>query len=177
MSLARDNSQSGAESRGQDAGNDSTLQAPLTPEACAAEITDVVPLVNRFMRSHVSQHLDSLSSLAQLRAVGFLLRCPGASLSELANHLAVTKATASTMVDRMVQHGLLTREEDPNERRYIILNATTTGAQHYERARALAQSAVAQVISHLSEQKLRAVFEGLAALREAFSSETLHQHK
>src|SRR5271169_2944547 len=78
----------------------SALAGLITPELCASTVVDAVPLVNRFMRSQVSKHLKSAASMAQVRTLAYLTRNPGASLSELADHLCVTKATASATIER-----------------------------------------------------------------------------
>lgn len=154
----------------------SALRALMTPELCASEVMETVPLVTRFMRSRVS-HVKSAPSIAQIRALGFLTRNPGASLSVVADHLCVTKATASATIERMVQHGLVNRSEDPKERRCVVLTITTAGAKHYQLAREVAQTAVAEVLSQLPESKLREITEGLTVLREAFNESNHRDEK
>jgi len=48
-------------------------------------------------------------------------------MSEISERFEVTPAAASQLVDKLVQHGLIQREEDPNDRRAKMLNLTGKG--------------------------------------------------
>src|SRR5215470_14895794 len=120
-----------------------------SPAGCAEEVMDTVPLVMRFMRAEVRRHEKTASSVTQIRVLAFLKRNPGASLSGVADHLCVTRATASATIERMVRRGLVDRSDNPNERRCIVLTATAAGEEHYRRARRVAQAAVAGKLASL----------------------------
>ncbi len=48
-------------------------------------------------------------------------------MSEISERFEVTPAAASQLVDKLVQNGLVVREEDPNDRRAKLLNLTDKG--------------------------------------------------
>jgi DNA-binding MarR family transcriptional regulator len=48
-------------------------------------------------------------------------------VSDLGEHLGVTNAAASQMIDRLVQQGLLLRAEDPRDRRMKNITLTPKG--------------------------------------------------
>jgi len=48
-------------------------------------------------------------------------------MSEISERFEVTPAAASQLVDKLVQHGFIVREEDPNDRRARLLNLTDQG--------------------------------------------------
>ncbi len=50
-------------------------------------------------------------------------------VSDIADHLAVSTAAASQMVERLVQQGLLERNEDPNDRRAKQIGLSPAGRQ------------------------------------------------
>lgn len=52
---------------------------------------------------------------------------PGCSVGDIAQHLDVTNAAASQMLDRLVRLGFLDRQEDPQDRRGKLLSLTETG--------------------------------------------------
>ena len=64
-------------------------------QQCAARVMEAVPLVMRFIRADMRAINATDMSVPQFRTLAFLDRNPGASLSELAEHLGVTRATAS----------------------------------------------------------------------------------
>lgn len=151
-----------------------STDSAVTPDTCASAVVDAIPPVTRFMRAEVGRQLGSPASMAQIRSLGFLMRNPGASLSALAEHLCVTRATASATIERMVQHGLVERAEDPNERRFVALTVTPSGVERFQAARQVARSAVSEILATLPESKLRTLVEGLQVLQEAFRE--LEQH-
>jgi DNA-binding MarR family transcriptional regulator len=145
-----------------------STSAKLTAETCAGIVMDTVPPVQRFIRTEMRRQGASGLSIPQFRALGFLAREPGSSLSAVAEHLGVTPSTASMIADRLVQRGLVQRITHPDERRRIQLTATPSGEALLQQARAATREKVAAVLAHLSEEQLRALASGVAILGEAF---------
>jgi DNA-binding MarR family transcriptional regulator len=50
-------------------------------------------------------------------------------MSEISERFEVTPAAASQLVDKLVQHGFIIREEDPSDRRAKLLNLTDKGRE------------------------------------------------
>jgi DNA-binding MarR family transcriptional regulator len=139
-----------------------------TPDACAHAVMETVPMVMRFIRAEMRRHGAPLLSVPQLRALAFLHRNPGACLFHVADHLGVTRPTASVIVDRLVRRGLLARSEDPRERRRIVLTLTPKGRRLLEQARSATRSWMAGVLAPLSRATLRQIEEGVSLLGSAF---------
>lgn len=137
--------------------------------ACAAHVMDTIPLVMRYIRSNVQSETGDLPSIAQIRVLSCLTNNPGSSLSEVARYLSVTKATASTMIGRMVDRGLVERFEDPKERRCVILHATILGKETYLTAKQNAQKAVEKILEKLTAEQRTKVLEAMVLLGEAFA--------
>ncbi|MEU6740944.1 MarR family winged helix-turn-helix transcriptional regulator [Streptosporangium sandarakinum] len=78
-------------------------------------------------RQHHSPLFDSNLTMRQLKVV-LLLSCQdSASGQDLAHHLGVGLATVTGIVDRLVAHGLVTRREDPHDRRVRRIQLTPRG--------------------------------------------------
>jgi DNA-binding MarR family transcriptional regulator len=137
-------------------------------EQCARQVIDIVPLVMRFLRREFRRHSAPLLSVPQARALAFVDRMPGMSLSDLALHLNVTRPTASLIVNRLVHQGLLRRAEHPHERRRCVLSLTPTGARRLTTVRAAACAVVAGVLSGGSAGDIKAISRGLERLKVAF---------
>jgi DNA-binding MarR family transcriptional regulator len=129
---------------------------------------ETVPRVMRAIREETRRHGAPLLSIPQLRTLAFLDHQPGACLIHLADHLGVSLPTASTLVDRMVRQGLITRTQDPRERRRVVLMLTPPGARHYRRARQSAHAWMAITLARLSPEALRRISRGVTMLGEAF---------
>ena len=81
----------------------------------------VFQLENRYMvTTGVSTAFGELS-FAQMRALKFVKTKGQVSITELAELLNVSAPSASTMVDRLVEKGVLVREPDPDNRRKVIV--------------------------------------------------------
>ncbi|HQV21052.1 MAG TPA: MarR family transcriptional regulator, partial [Gordonia sp. (in: high G+C Gram-positive bacteria)] len=53
----------------------------------------------------------------------------GASINQLAEHLGITKQSASAIVDALVRDGYVARRPDPADRRASIIELTARGRQ------------------------------------------------
>jgi DNA-binding MarR family transcriptional regulator len=140
----------------------------ITPELCAREVMDTVPLVMRCIRTEMRSRRAPSLSVPQFRVLTFLSHTPGAPLSSLAMHLGVTRSTASAIVDRLVRRKLVSRTAHPQERRCVVLTLTPAGAQHHQQAREAACAYMAKVLAGLSTADLLQVSEGLTLLGSAF---------
>jgi len=82
----------------------------------------VFQLENRYMvKTGVSNTFFGELSFAQMRALRFVKTKGQVSITELADLLNVSAPSASTMVDRLVEKGVLVREPDPADRRKVIV--------------------------------------------------------
>lgn len=146
----------------------SQVATAITPELCAREVMETVPLVMRFIRAEMRSRRAPSLSIPQFRVLTFLSRAPGAPLSGVAEHLGVARSTASATVDRLVRRKLVSRTAHPLERRYVVLTLTPVGAQHLQQAREAACARMAKVFTGLSNADLLQVTEGLTLLDNAF---------
>jgi DNA-binding MarR family transcriptional regulator len=137
-------------------------------EECAAKVMETIPLVMRFIRADMRANSAACLSIPQLRSLAFLNRSPGASLSDLADHLGVTCATASATVERLVQRNLVQRIDDPQERRRVILNLTEEGRYHLKQSQDQTRAHIAELLESLTHEQIAHIEEGLAFLKNVF---------
>jgi DNA-binding MarR family transcriptional regulator len=140
----------------------------ITPELCAREAMETVPLVMRFIRTEMRSRRAPSLSVPQFRVLTFLSHRPGAPLSGVAEHLGVTRSTASAIVDRLVRRKLVRRTAHPEERRCVVLTLTPVGAQRLQHAREAACADLAKVLAGLTAADLLQVAQGLTLLGSAF---------
>ena len=88
--------------------------------------------MRRSMRDFTTFMRNSGLTMPQVSAL-FKLHYQGTcGVSDIADHLDVTSAAASQMVDRLVQQGLLERSTDPHDRRVKQLELTPLGSRLLE---------------------------------------------
>jgi len=66
-------------------------------------------------------------SMSQLNALFYIYHGGACGVSDMGEHLGVTSAASSQMIDRLVQLDLLQRSEDPLDRRNKSLALTNKG--------------------------------------------------
>src|SRR4051812_27114226 len=69
---------------------------------------------------------DAALSVQQYRVLA-LLSEEGARASHLAQRLAVTKPTVTSLTDSLVERGLATRETEDGDRRFVTVSITAQG--------------------------------------------------
>lgn len=125
-------------------------------------------MVMRFIRRELRDRGTLFVSLPQLRTLVYLDRCPGTDLSGVADHLGVTPATASGVVNRLVMQGLVHREGHPLKRRHVVLTLTRNGSQRLRQVREAAYAHVRNVLADRSATELQKILEGVSLLGNVF---------
>jgi len=83
--------------------------------------------MRRSMHDFIQFSKDSGLSIAQMSTLFHLHHGSRCGVSNIGDLLGVTNAAASQMIDRLVQHGLIERTEDPVDRRAKQLRLTDKG--------------------------------------------------
>src|SRR5262249_59901715 len=98
----------------------------------------------------------------------FLLYSDGvARMSQLASCLGVTLSTVTGIVDRLVEQGMVQRQEHPQDRRLVVCRLTSRGSETVERLHQAGRGRMAALLDGLSVDDLRTVVAGLAVLAAA----------
>jgi DNA-binding MarR family transcriptional regulator len=86
---------------------------------------------------------------------------------DLAEAMRVSVATMSGLVDRLVEHGMVRRGDDPDDRRIRRLSVTATGTATLRSLISSGSTMPPQVLERLADEDLRALVRGLVALDRA----------
>ena len=87
----------------------------------------VEALTHRSMVGLAAHAKENGLSMAQLAALVHVRKLGSCAVTDLSDDLGVTSAAVSQMVDRLVQGGLVLREEDPDDRRARRIELTRKG--------------------------------------------------
>lgn len=88
-------------------------------------------------------------------------------VSDLSERFDITNAAASQLVDKLVQSGLILREEDPHDRRARLLNLTDKGRQLIQQGMDGRYRWVDQLASKLTPEERNKVNEAMQIMTEA----------
>lgn len=145
-----------------------TIEA-VSVEDCAAQIIESVPLVMRLIRAEMRSHRGPGLTVPQFRALGFVRRRPGCSLSDVAEHLGLTMPTSSKMIDRLQADGLIRRETVRGDRRRVALSLTEQGQAIVHAAAVPTRARVAEALAGLSQQDLDTLASAMHILSGVFA--------
>lgn len=146
----------------------------FSADESARELLEVVPLLMRTIRTEIRSHRGTDLSIPQFRTLAVLNYHPGASLSEISEHIGLTLPTMSKMIDSLVARQLVKREISAHDRRRVTLALTETGRTSFQLARAATQAFLAEQLATLSEADQALIVQVMRILRSIFSPNQEH---
>jgi len=103
--------------------------------------------------------------IAQMRVLLILtLRHPTATVGMLGEELHIGLPAASRLVERLIREELVTRGEDPEDRRRILVRLSPRGEALMESIGGVMRDRMRSLLSQLPEDDLDALLRGLRAL-------------
>jgi DNA-binding MarR family transcriptional regulator len=137
--------------------------------ACAERLMLTFPhfpkLVAHAVKDH-SANLEYTLSFSQFHVLRHLAE--GDCLStELAKHLHVANPTITSIIDGLVERGLVERRHDPANRRAVPLSVTPKGQELFTTLLDAALGVVGEMISSMPEEEKWKLFDSLGALQQA----------
>lgn len=109
-------------------------------------------------------------SMAQLRALFILVDGGPMPIGRLARQAGIGLPAASSLVERLVEHGVAVRREDLVDRRRTLASPSEAGELLAQRLRQGSREALRGWLQRLPPERLAALVSGLEALAEAATS-------
>ncbi|WP_063813574.1 MarR family winged helix-turn-helix transcriptional regulator [Herbidospora daliensis] len=135
-------------------------------------IADTQRLLGRvFARDRSLPLLATTLTMQQLKVIVALSFHESASGQELARELGIGLGTLTGIVDRLVAHGLLTRREDPADRRVRRLTLTTEGRTLTDDMLDAGASNWRQLLTRLDTDTLRDMSRVMRRISEVITEE------
>ncbi len=131
-------------------------------------IADIMGAQQRLQHLFAYDRSDPLFAsqltMPQLKILLLLYRLGDTSGRELAGLMGVSLATMSGMVDRLVAHDLVTRAEDPHDRRVRRITLSSTGAGMIGDIITAGAEKQARLLRRLTDAELRTVADAMQAM-------------
>ena len=146
-------------------------EARLTGMDRAKLIEDIIQLQLRIGHA-VGQNapeawLDLSLTIGQLKSLFFIDYEGSTNLKKLATALGVTPPNVTGIVDRLVEQGLVSREENPEDRRMLFLKTTDRGEALLTRLRESGIGRLSGILARLSTEELSALAQSLIPVARA----------
>lgn len=106
-------------------------------------------------------------TMQQVRVLGHVVKRPGIAAHELGDILKVSAPTASGLIDRLAEKGLITREDDLSDRRVRRLHPTEDGKDVIRQMDSMFGRALGVAIGLLSADDLRILLHGSQVMLNA----------
>lgn len=110
-----------------------------------------------FARRRHQENGEPELSMLQLQALIFIAERQSCSMSDLAGEFQIGLPSATALVDRLVRADLLSRAEDPNDRRVTRVRLTAAGRERLRRLRDREVSELRTVIDNVSVEDRQAL--------------------
>jgi DNA-binding MarR family transcriptional regulator len=120
--------------------------------------------MHRSVRHLICYARGSGLSMSQLGALFYIHRRGSSGVTDLGEHLGVTSAAASQMLERLVQQELILRSEDPNDRRVKQIILADKGLQVLQESMRTCQNWLYDLAETLSDSEKEAIEAALNTL-------------
>jgi DNA-binding MarR family transcriptional regulator len=132
------------------------------------QIVEMQRAINRDLRQHTLDAWMKINlTVPQVKSLFFIANEGVTNFTKLAAALGVTPANVTGIIERLVEHGLVTRQENPDDRRSLELRVTEKGENTISNLRERRAGHTTQVLSRLSAAELQAVLHGFSIFVEA----------
>lgn len=121
-------------------------------------------LMRYSMRNFLRYARESGFSMSHFGAIFYIHRIGSCGVTEIGEHLGVTSAAASQMLERLVQQGLVLRAEDPEDRRVKRIELTEKGQQILEEGIRTRQGWLNDLVGTLTESEKQTITPALEIL-------------
>ena len=132
------------------------------------EVIELQRQVNRLFRDSTDDAWMVMNlTRAQLKSLFFIGREKDANFRKLAAALSLSPSNLTGIIDRLVEQGLVTRNDDPADRRVVILRVTEKGETLIANLREHWTKQISAILEHMSSESLSFLIDGYSALLKA----------
>ena len=136
------------------------------------QVVELQRQVGRIIGQHVPSYwIDSGLTITQLRSLFLIANKGRTNFRKLAEALRVTPSNVTGIADRLEEQGLVSRRQNPEDRRETTLQATDKGEALVSNLKEAGMKQMTQILSLLSVEELSSLIRGLSAFIEAADSD------
>lgn len=93
-----------------------------------SKLIEAIFNLSRIMKGDLSSQSETLHlTIVQIHVLIFLKKNPESMMSDIASYLKIELSSATTLINKLVKEGLVSRKTDPTDRRQIRISLTKKG--------------------------------------------------
>jgi DNA-binding MarR family transcriptional regulator len=143
----------------------------LDDVAVVEESVELLPQIGKLVFSAIaSDPAMGTLTLTQAKAVSLLYHHGDHTVSEVASGLGISLPSASELIDRLVERGLVERTQDPSDRRRFIIGLTPKSLEVATRIHDLRREQVRDALSRLPKSEWPVFVKSLRVLADALNA-------
>jgi len=131
-------------------------------------LTELAPIIAGERAALAAGCHERSISITHLQVMNILDSAGPMPMGHLAEQLGSTLPTLTGLVSRMEQRGLVTRTHDAVDRRVVLVQVTTTGADQLRDLTGLRHQRLAHAVALLSDSQQRELVSAFRSLRLAY---------
>ena len=124
------------------------------------------------LRQEMRRHRPIEHSVPEFRTLSYIERHKGTSLTEVAEHIGLSKPSLSKIVTRLEEGGLVGRSTSAEDKRRHTLRLTAQGQRTLDQIEQAALRSLAERLAGLAPNELGLVADALALLKAPFVEPT-----
>lgn len=118
------------------------------------DLEDLTFQISRLMKRKMAVATDFGSlSILQIHTLLFLKENSGVNMSEIASFLQIELPSATSLVSKLVDRGLVQRLPDKEDRRVVKIELTETGTRLLSQTAELRSNKIKQLLTYLSDKQ------------------------
>ncbi|MBI2165218.1 MAG: winged helix-turn-helix transcriptional regulator [Chloroflexi bacterium] len=150
------------------------MSSRASKEALINDVIICLEEVLRRLRPGIPQEWFTTElTMPQLRGLFLLLRTGPCRMGAVAAGLAISLSSATGLVDKLVERGLVERWPDTEDRRSVVCALSGKGRELAERLLQFRRSQWEEKLKHLGKEELSAAAQGLASLLQSLGRRDL----
>ena len=135
-----------------------------TSQALVDEMGPLMATERAAFAAHCHQRSISMAHVFVMSKIDMHGSMPMTKVAEL---IGSGLPTATGLVNRMVERGFVRREQDPRDRRVVLVSLTEAGAAEVRDLHEARQRRMAAAIAQLSDRQQESLLTGIRSLRSA----------
>jgi DNA-binding MarR family transcriptional regulator len=137
----------------------------MLPKNIIPEINDLAMLVrNNFSQNVLDSWLDTHLTACQLKTLMYIDSRGNVCIKELTQALKIAQPNATRTVDSLIKEHLVTRKENPKDRRLLLLNTTAKGKKLISKLGGSHADELITYLKRLNPEELQNLHKGLVSL-------------
>jgi DNA-binding MarR family transcriptional regulator len=122
--------------------------------------------MHRSLNAFIRHNRESDLSFSQVNTLFRLYHHGPSSVNALADHLGITKAAVSQLLDSVITDGLVVRSENPEDRRRKLIDLTDEGRGLVKQSMRTRHAWMADIVKEFSAEEKEQILPALRLLTE-----------